>query len=162
MVSIELIRKVTLEFVVTFFASHSRSWSLDTRTMANLQPPMISEDDVKVFEDVLMVSEMVSIKVKLIKMKGGSVLVHVCNPGVDTSAIGLSNLTLSIGNQSTNIRNSLQVNPLSLSKAISNKCNKWRPVYLSFNLSETPGTGSDTVPLISSAIVKFVSKCLQD
>ena len=121
---------------------------------------MEDQDNVKVFEDIIMVSETKSLKVKLIQMKGGSILVHVCDQGLDTSAIGLSNLTLSIGNEATNVRNPMQVLSLSLSKAISNKCNKGRPVYLSFNCSETPGTGSDLFPLISSSIVKFVSKCL--
>lgn len=120
---------------------------------------MGEEDDVKVFEDVLVVSESKSLKVKLIQMKGGSILVHVSDQGVDAS-LGLSNLTLSVGNEATNIRNPMQVLSLSLSKAISNKCNKGRPVYLSFNCSETPGTGNDLFPLISSSIVKFVSKCL--
>lgn len=145
----------------TFFCQISVT--LDTvLVLSHHQPPTLAAMDdvpnVEVFEDVLPVSETLAVKVKLIKMSGGSILVHVADQSVPCP--NLSNLTLSIGNDSTNVRNPLQVLPLSLSKAISNKCNEGRPVYLSYNCSDIPGSGSDLIPLISSSIVKYVTKCL--
>ena len=119
--------------------------------------PTSSPSGIRVFEKEGVISEIVSVYIRVVKFPGGSALVYVGEAGTQRGI--LNDLSLSLGSTATTIINNctmsddvVNTTSQSLAKKLSSKYNDNRPVYVSFNIKPEVTRNADHLLLLNRLI----------